>query len=186
MPWPIWSLEAVLRCQVRICDWSIEVCHYRGWESVSDSTSVHWYGQCTHNINNFLPHAPLQLYSFWGYGEMFHMYYYLWQCITEQQSSFRSTERSYPLQSEIILQVVTQRTGAPGHRYMERGYVCVYISCGHYSRLGDIKCLSDCIIMYGVHSIWFSLFHRHPPPEWSRLKHSFASTILTANMPETH
>ena len=25
MPWPIWSLEAVLHCQVRVCDWSIEL-----------------------------------------------------------------------------------------------------------------------------------------------------------------
>ena len=30
-------------------------------------------------------------------------------------------------------------TAAPSHRYVERGYVCAYINCGHYSRLGDIK-----------------------------------------------
>ena len=30
-------------------------------------------------------------------------------------------------------------TAAPSQRYVERGYVCVYINYGHYSRLGDIK-----------------------------------------------
>jgi hypothetical protein len=32
----IWSLEAVLRCRIRPCGWSIETYHYRDRESVSD------------------------------------------------------------------------------------------------------------------------------------------------------
>ena len=43
----------------------------------ADSISAHRYEQCTHNIDNFLPRAPLQLCSYWEYGEVFHMYYYL-------------------------------------------------------------------------------------------------------------
>jgi hypothetical protein len=37
----IWSLEAVLLCQVHLCGWSIEIFPYRGSESVLDSISVH-------------------------------------------------------------------------------------------------------------------------------------------------
>ena len=88
--------------------------------------------------------ATMQLLGIWW--SVSYVLLFMTVCITEQQSSSRSTECSFPLQLEIILQVVTQ--------HVERKYVFVYINCGHYSRLGDIKnVLSHCIIMYGVHSI---------------------------------
>jgi hypothetical protein len=34
---PIWSSEAVLRCRVRPCGWSIEICHYPVRKSVSQT-----------------------------------------------------------------------------------------------------------------------------------------------------
>ena len=44
------------------------------------------------------------------------------ECITEQQS--RSTETSYPLQLEIIVQVVTQQLPVVTGTWREGTYVC--------------------------------------------------------------
>ena len=138
MPWPVWSLEAVLHCQVCICDWSIEVCHYRGWELVSDSISVHQYGQCTHNIDNVFTTcttATTQLLGIWwsvSYVLLF-MTEYHW---TAEQFQVDRALLSPPIRNHPSS---NHTTAAPSQRYVERGYVCVYINCGHYSRLGDIK-----------------------------------------------
>ena len=77
MSWSIWSLEAVLRCRVRPYGWSIETCHYRGRESVSDSISAIETLLCTHYIDDLLPHAPLPLCSYWGHGQEFIIISYL-------------------------------------------------------------------------------------------------------------
>ena len=124
----------------------------------------HRYGQSTHNNDSFLPHAPLQLCSYWGYP---YVLLFMIECITEQQSSSRSTECSYPFQLEIILQVFTQQLLLVTGTWREG----TYINCGHYRRLDDIK-MSDYITMYGVHSIWFSLFYGHHPPIMIKMKHS--------------
>ena len=36
----IWTLEGVLHCQVYPCDWTIEICHFQGPKSISDSISA--------------------------------------------------------------------------------------------------------------------------------------------------
>ena len=52
VPQLIWSLEAALRCRARLCDRSIETCHYRGQESVSDSwgAGIDVDFNCTHTM----------------------------------------------------------------------------------------------------------------------------------------
>ena len=47
------------------------------------------------------------------------------ESITEQQSSSRLTERSYPLQLEIILQVITQQLLLVKGTWREGTYVCI-------------------------------------------------------------
>ena len=45
-------------------------------ESQSQTSSMrlrHRCRLCTHYIDNLLPHAPLQLCSYWGYGQMFYI-----------------------------------------------------------------------------------------------------------------
>jgi hypothetical protein len=85
-----------------------------------------------------------------GYGVVFHMYYYLRQSV-----SLNSRADRVLLSPPVRNDPSGSRTAtAPGHWYEERG--CVYI-----------KCLSNCIIMYGVHSIlWFYLSWTPPPPKW--------------------
>ena len=58
------SLEAVLRCQSCLCDWSIETCHCRGWESVSDSISTI---EALHNIED------LYLMHHYNYAAIWHV-----------------------------------------------------------------------------------------------------------------
>ena len=76
MPRPTWGLEGVLCCQVRLCGWSIETCHYPGWESVLDSISMisgagidvytfYWQPFIT---------CTITLCSYWGYGHVFISY----------------------------------------------------------------------------------------------------------------
>ena len=76
MPRPTWCSEAILRCQVRLL-WLKLNCHCRGRESVSDSISVIEAlvcRLCIHYIDDHLLYAPLELCSYWGCGQVFHIY----------------------------------------------------------------------------------------------------------------
>ena len=90
----------------------------------------------------------------------------LWQSIIEQQSSSRSTALLSP---PIRNPSSSQTPPAPSHRYKRR-YVCLYINCGHYSRLGDIKMFERLYnYVWCTFHMVLSPFHRHPP---RMIKHS--------------
>ena len=94
MPRPIWNSEAVLCCRVCLYDRSIETCHYRGWEPVSDSIlyDLHRCRLCTHYINNLLPYTITtmgiwsSIYCIWK-----------WDMLTLQGIKFNMQYRPYPL-----------------------------------------------------------------------------------------
>ena len=67
--------------------------------------------------------ATMQLLGIWW--RVSYVLLYMTECIIELQSSSRSTEPSYPLQLEIILQVVTQQLLLVTGMRREGTYVCI-------------------------------------------------------------
>jgi hypothetical protein len=76
----IWSSEAVLRCWVRL----LWLKHRNLSLSRSKVGLRHHLSACidvarilcTHYIDDLLPYAPLELCSYWGCGQVFHLYMY--------------------------------------------------------------------------------------------------------------
>ena len=99
--WPIWSSEAVLRCRVRLlrlkhhnlsllrsrvglrlhlCDWGTGI-------DVAGRTvyALYWW--------SFIPYAPLNLCSYWGCGQVFHIMYNTSRSVLEPLLEFYPDER---------------------------------------------------------------------------------------------
>ena len=76
---PIWCSEAVWCCQVRLLWLKLVIVEVESW--VSDSNSAieapasMWLGLCTHYmyIDDLLPYKSLELCSYWGHGQVFHI-----------------------------------------------------------------------------------------------------------------
>ena len=79
MPWINKArLAGILCCRIRLCDWSVETCRYRGWGSFLDSISIiSGAGIDVHTLcwRPFTT-CTITLCSYWGYGKVFILFIY--------------------------------------------------------------------------------------------------------------